>query len=83
MSYIAEPEHTAQIISEDGDVLNVPFFVEGGRQSTVLMIDGVSYHLERIPRGKLTSDYLVDDDPDYQPQADDEGYCCILAPFSE
>lgn len=61
----------------------VPFFVEGGRQSTVLMIDGVSYHLERIPRGQLASEYLVDLDPDYQPQADAEGYCYILAPFSE
>ncbi len=83
MSFIREPEHIAQISSEDGNELTVPFFVEGGRQSTVLIIDGVSYHLERIPRGRLTSDYLVDDDPNYQPQADAEGYCCILAPFSE
>ena len=82
MKIEVKAEHTAHIRTEQEDLLTVPLFVEGERQAAVLTIDGVSYHLERISCEQLTSEYRVDLDPDYQPQADAEGFCYILAPFA-
>ncbi len=40
---------------------------DGQRESTQLLIDGVSYHFERIKKESLMTDYKVDGDPDYEP----------------
>lgn len=77
------PEKTVEIVSEAGDSINIPLVSEGEREAAMLMIDGVRYHFERITKEQLLSEYRVDDDPDYQPQADAEGYCYALAPFSK
>lgn len=66
----------------DGDV-TVSLSREGDRLGTWLYIDGVPYHLERITCEQLQSEYVVDGDPDYAPRSDSDGYCMILAPFSQ
>jgi hypothetical protein len=74
------PVHVA--VAGNGDALTIPLEVEGDRAFAVLTIDGVHYHLERVPKEELVRDYKVDLDPDYEPQADATGYCYMLVPFS-
>ncbi len=50
----------------------------GTKQKVVYDID-----LPFFEEDVLLSEYKVDGDPDYQPQADAESYCYILAPFCE
>lgn len=73
---------TAEIKTSSGEVLRVPLSSDNKREQARLVIDGVPYHFERISRVELASDYKVDDDPDYDPKSDEEGYCYILAPYS-
>ena len=73
---------SAWIETENGDSMNVPLYDEGGFDATVLTIDGIRYHFERIERSKLKTEFRVDRDPDYEPQSDSLGRCYILAPFS-
>lgn len=75
-------ERTIEIVTEEGRTLNIPLSLESEREAAVLIIDGVRYHLERIVREQLVSEYRVDSDPDYDPEVDTEGFCYILAPFS-
>jgi hypothetical protein len=75
-------KNIVQIQNLSGDTLTVELHFDGERSAAVLEIDGVKYHLERVGRNELLSNYKVDADPDYQPQADAAGYCYILAPFS-
>ncbi len=56
---------------------------EGEFLSAQILIDGVPYHLERIPKSLLGAPYIVDTDPDYAPKSDSDGFCYIIAPFSE
>ena len=72
-----------EIVNENGDSIRVSLDTTGDRHSTMLLIDGVRYHLDRVAGQQLTSDYQVDDDPNYSPTTDAEGYCYIIAPFSE
>ena len=65
-----------------GETLTVPLVFDGDRSTACLEIDGVRYHLERVPKDELVSHYKVDDDPDYDPQADAAGFCYLLAPYS-
>ena len=76
------PNSTAEIQTSSGDVLAVPLSSEGGREGSRLVIDGVPYHFERVSRKELLSRYKVDDDPDYAPKSDADGFCYILAPYS-
>lgn len=73
---------TVKIQTPTGEVLVVPLSSEGGRDSSRLVVDGVPYHFERISRDELLSGYNVDDDPDYDPLSDKDGFCYILAPYS-
>ena len=70
-------------ISNGLDSFNVFLEFDGERESTQLLIGGVSYHFERIPKQQLISDYKIDNDPDYDPQSDDLGYCYLIAPFCQ
>jgi hypothetical protein len=63
--------------------LKIPLEVEAGRAAATLVIDGVYYHFERVRKETLLTEYRVDNDPDYEPQCDTNGYCFILAPFSK
>jgi hypothetical protein len=63
--------------------LNVSLEFDGERESTQLLIDGVGYHFERIKKEQFIREYRVDNDPDYDPAADDLGYCYMIAPFSQ
>jgi len=72
----------ASIQNSFGENLRVPLSFDGSRAVARLEIDGVAYHLERVRKSDLLSHYKVDDDPDYDPQADDAGYCYLLAPYS-
>ncbi len=76
------PNNTAKIQTSSGDILIVPLSSEGGRDGCHLVIDGVPYHFDRVRREELLSHYKVDDDPDYTPKADADGFCYILAPYS-
>ena len=78
-----QSKKSVEIISGTGDSINISLAIEGEREAATLMIGGVQYHLERIKKEQFVSEYRVDDDPDYQPQADSEGFCYILAPFSK
>lgn len=71
---------TLQIAS--GERLTVPLSFDGDREVARLEIDGINYHLERVRKSDLLAHYKVDDDPDYDPQADDTGFCYLLAPYS-
>lgn len=73
----------AEIISETGESVRISLSFDGERESSVVNIDGIRYHLERISKERLASEYQVDSDPDYQPKSDSAGYCYILAPFSK
>lgn len=75
-------EKAVEIVSEAGEAISIPLSFEGERGAAILMIDGIRHHLERVKKEQLISEYRVDDDPNYQPQADSEGYCYILIPFS-
>ncbi|HXM35555.1 MAG TPA: hypothetical protein VN920_10240 [Pyrinomonadaceae bacterium] len=70
-------------ISNGLENLSISLEFDGERESTQLLIDGVSYHFERIRKEQLMSEYKVDNDPDYYPQSDDLGYCYIIAPFGK
>lgn len=75
---------TVRLTAEGGEgMLAVPLLAEDGREYAVVMIDGVRYHLERMTTQELVSDYQVDRDPDYAPQADKSGHCFLMVPFSQ
>ena len=74
---------TIDITNEFGQSLTVSMSPEGERETTVLVIDGVRYHFERIARDELMAEYRVDSDPGYHPRTDSDGFCYTLAPFSE
>jgi len=68
--------------TSSGEKLLVPLSFDGDREVARLEIDGINYHLERVRKSDLLAHYKVDDDPDYDPQADDAGFCYLLAPYS-
>ncbi len=68
-------------ISDGIATISVSLEFDGERESTQLLIDGVSYHFERIKKERLISEYKVDGDPDYEPQSDDFDYCYLIAPY--
>ncbi len=72
----------AKIQTASGESLVVPLSSDGNREVARLEIDGINYHLERIRKSDLLAHYKVDDNPDYDPQADDAGFCYLLAPYS-
>lgn len=66
-----------------GDRFDVPLLHDGTREVGMVLIDGISYHLERIKATTLQQQYRVDTDKDYKPQRDRRGRCVIIAPFSK
>ncbi|HEV7798913.1 MAG TPA: hypothetical protein VGO73_12185 [Pyrinomonadaceae bacterium] len=70
-------------ISNGLENISISLEFDGERESTQLLIDGVSYHFERIRKEQLMREYKVDNDPDYYPQSDSLGYCYIIAPFDK
>lgn len=74
---------SVEIQTSSGEVFTLSLFSEDGREQSRLVIDGIPYHFERIYRAELVSHYKVDDDPDYDPKSDKDGFCYILAPYSE
>jgi len=72
-----------QIENGLGDKIEVALVLDGDREGGSLFIDGISYHFERHKKERFLRDYDVDDDPDYQPKTDADGYCYLIAPFSE
>lgn len=76
-------ERTVTIDAGAGKSVDIPIPFDGERFSAELYIDGIPYHLERIHKSVLGSEYIVDNDPDYAPKSDREGFCYIITPFSE
>ncbi len=72
-----------QITNGLGAKIEVELEFEGDREGGSITIEGINYHFERLTKERLLSDYKIDDDPDYQPQTDADGYCYLIAPFSE
>lgn len=66
-----------------GEKITVEIEFEGDREAGSIVIDGINYHFERLKKERLLSDHKIDDDPDYDPQADADGYCYFIAPFSQ
>ena len=75
-------KESAKIQTASGETLLVLLASDGDREVARLQIDGINYHLERVCKSDLVTHYKVDDDPDYDPQSDDAGYCYLLAPYS-
>jgi hypothetical protein len=78
-----EGVRVVEITNGFGATIEVELEFEGDREGGSITIEGINYHFERLTRERLLSDYKIDDDPDYQPQADADGYCYLIAPFSE
>jgi hypothetical protein len=76
-------ERIATITDGDGQQIALQLIPDSPREWSSLFIDGVPYHIERLPVEELVTDYRVDTDPDYHPQSDYQGFCYILAPFDE
>lgn len=76
-------ERIVEITNEIGNAIRIPLSFDDEREASVLRIDGVFYHFERISNEQLVAEYKVDSAPDYQPKSDSAGYCYILAPFSK
>jgi hypothetical protein len=74
-------EERTVIFSSNGKSIKVPLSFDGERESTSVEIDGVSYHFERIHYSLLLSEYRIDNDPDYHPHTDKDGFCYLIAPF--
>lgn len=72
-----------EITNGFGATIHVELEYEGDREGASITIEGINYHFERLKKERLLSDYKIDDDPDYQPQSDADGYCYLIAPFSE
>ncbi len=72
----------AKIQTADGKSVIVPLSSDSDREVARLEIDGINYHLERVRKSDLLTHYKVDDDPDYDPQSDEAGFCYLLAPYS-
>jgi hypothetical protein len=72
-----------QITNGLGAKIEVELEFEVDREGGSITIEGIHYHFERLTKERLLSDYKIDDDPDYQPQTDADGYCYLIAPFSE
>ena len=68
-------------ISDGIETIVVSLEFDGEREGTQILIDGISYHFERIKKEQLMSEYKIDGDPDYDPQSDDMGYCYLIAPY--
>lgn len=71
------------VSNECGDTLSVRLFLEGDREAGLVVIDGIPYHIERMRRETMMSRYRVDEDPDYGPRSDTQGFCVIIAPYAE
>jgi len=78
-----EGVRVVEITNGLGATIEVELEFEGDREGGSITIEGINYHFERLTRERLLSDYKIDYDPDYQPQADADGYCYLIAPFSE
>lgn len=81
--YTTMKEHIATFDFGSGRALEIPLAHEDEFQSAHVYIDGIPYHLERVPNSVLGSQYIVDNDPDYAPKSDRDGFCYMIAPFSE
>lgn len=74
---------TVMLSTSMGQSLEIPLAFDGERESAEIRINGTPYHFERIYFSQLLSEYRIDNDPDYQPVTDADGYCYIIAPFSK
>jgi|WetSurSiteA1Bulk_404760.scaffolds.fasta_scaffold188684_2 hypothetical protein len=61
--------------------IEIPLTLDGDREAATILVDGIFHHLERIKKETLLSQYVIDQDTDYEPQTDTDGYCYILSPF--
>ena len=76
-------KNAVEISTDSGDTLEISLIQDDDRAHSCLIIDGIRYHFERVTKSDLLTEYKVDGDPDYLPQADANGHCYILAPYSE
>jgi len=72
---------TLQLSHSRDCFIEIPLILDGDREVATIVIDGIFYHLERIKKETLLSQYVIDRDTDYQPQTNVDGYCYILSPF--
>jgi len=78
-----EEERTVSLTANNGKSTDIQLAFDGERESASLQLDGVNYHFERIHVDELLTEYRIDNDPDFNPQTDKDGFCYILAPFSK
>jgi len=71
------------ITNKDGKSIDVTLQQEDQRRVAAIKIDGVLYHIEKMPAQEFCTKYKVDVDKEYYPQMDADGCCVIIAPFSK
>src|SRR5690625_6456048 len=74
ISYSAMTEHTATIDDGLGRTVRIPLVHEGEFLSAQILIDGVPYHLERIPKSVLGSQYIVDRSEEHTSELQSRGH---------
>lgn len=73
--------NSLRLRTQDGSTLQVRLENWDDREAATIFIDDVPYHLERVSKELLCKEYKVDREPDYDPQADRESRCVMVAPF--
>ena len=71
------------VIQGDNGEISVYLEREDGVERGMITVDGVFYHIERMPQSQFTAKYRVDSDPSYSPKTDKNGLCVLIAPFCE
>jgi len=71
------------ITNIEGKSIEVTLQQDAQRQVGAIHIDGVMYHIEKMPAREFCSKYTVDADKNYEPHTDADGCCVIVAPFSK
>jgi hypothetical protein len=71
------------ITNKEGKSIGITLQPEAQRQVGAIQIDGVLYHIEKMPAQEFCAKYTVDVDKEYEPQTDADGCCVIVAPFSK
>ncbi|MBN1627574.1 MAG: hypothetical protein JW944_13705 [Deltaproteobacteria bacterium] len=69
------------ITNKEGKSIGITLQPEAQRQVGALQIDGVLYHIEKMPAREFRAKYTVDVDKEYEPQTDADDCCVIIAPF--
>lgn len=78
-----EQERIVTLTANNGKSVEIQLDFDGERESASIEISGINYHFERIHIDDLLTEYKIDNDPDFNPHTDEDGYCYMIVPFSK